>query len=38
MVWLLRVCKDIGIAEKIDTRIGKQDPRRIVSPGMRSWR
>jgi transposase len=29
------VCKDIGIAEKIDARIGaKKDPRRIVSTGM----
>lgn len=28
------ICKDLGIAEKIDTRIGKKDPRRIVSTGM----
>ena len=29
------VCKDIGIAEKIDARMGvKTDPRRIVSTGM----
>lgn len=27
------VCKDLGIAEKINTRIGKADERRIVSTG-----
>jgi transposase len=27
------VCKDIGIAAKIDKRINKRDPRRIVSTG-----
>ncbi|MBA2610531.1 MAG: IS1634 family transposase [Bacteroidetes bacterium] len=27
------VCKDIGIAAKIDRRINKRDPRRIVSTG-----
>ena len=27
------VCKDLGISEKIDSRIGKKDPRRIVSAG-----
>jgi transposase len=27
------VCKDIGLAEKIDKRINKPDPRRIVSTG-----
>jgi transposase len=27
------VCKDVGIATKIDMRMGKQDPRRIVSTG-----
>ena len=25
------VCKDMGISEKIDSRIGKKDPRRRVS-------
>lgn len=28
------ICKDIQIAEKIDARMGKKDPRRIVSTGM----
>ncbi len=28
------VCKDIGLAEKIDSRINKHDPRRIVSTGI----
>jgi len=28
------VCKDMGISEKIDSRIGKKDPRRRVSAGM----
>src|SRR5262245_57029038 len=27
------VCKDIGVASKIDKRINKRDPRRIVSTG-----
>lgn len=27
------VCRDVGIATKIDKRMGKQDPRRIVSTG-----
>ena len=27
------VCKDIGLAERIDKRISKRDPRRIVSTG-----
>jgi transposase len=27
------VCKDLGIAEKIDARISNQDARRVVSPG-----
>ena len=27
------VCKDLGIAEKIDTLISNQDKRRVVSPG-----
>ena len=27
------LCKDLGIAEKIDSRLGVQDKRRIVSPG-----
>jgi len=30
------VCKDLGIAEKIDMRINKRDPRRIVSAGIAS--
>jgi transposase len=28
------ICKDIGLAEKIDKQIGKKDPGRIVSTGM----
>jgi transposase len=28
------ICKDLQVAEKIDKRIGKKDPRRIVSTGM----
>ena len=29
------ICKDLGIAEKIDERVGgKKDPHRIVSAGM----
>lgn len=28
------ICKDLKVAEKIDSRIGKKDPRRIVSTGM----
>ena len=27
------VCRDLGVAEKIDKRIGNRDPRRIVSAG-----
>ena len=27
------VCEDLGIAEKIDRRVRKLDPRRVVSPG-----
>lgn len=27
------VCKDIGIAKKIDERMGRADPRRVVSTG-----
>jgi transposase len=27
------ICRDVGIATKIDKRMGKQDPRRIVSAG-----
>jgi transposase len=27
------VCKDLGIAKKIDTRISTEDKRRVVSPG-----
>ena len=27
------VCKELGIAQKIDERLGKKDPRRIVSTG-----
>lgn len=27
------VCKDLGIAEKIDALISNQDKRRVVSPG-----
>ena len=27
------LCKDLGIAEKIDARISHQDKRRVVSPG-----
>lgn len=27
------MCKDLGLSEKIDSRIGSQDPRRKVSPG-----
>ena len=27
------VCKDLGIAEKIDNRLGNKDPRRLVSAG-----
>ena len=28
------VCKDLGLAEKINQRIGSRDPRRIVQPGL----
>ncbi len=28
------ICKDIRIIGKIDKRMGKKDPRRIVSTGM----
>lgn len=28
------ICRDLNVAEKIDARMGKQDPRRIVSTGM----
>lgn len=28
------MCKDLGLKEKIDQRIHKGDPRRVVSPGM----
>jgi len=27
------VCKEVGIAEKIDERLGRKDPRRLVSAG-----
>ena len=28
------VCKDLGIAEKINRRIGSKDPRRKIQPGL----
>lgn len=28
------VCKDLGIAEKINSRIGSKDPRRKIQPGL----
>ena len=28
------VCKDLGIAKRIDDRLNKKDPRRVVSAGI----
>ena len=27
------VCKDLKIAERINSRIGSKDPRRVIQPG-----